>query len=318
MCKYEFPVDVAMTNATELLELILGKLTRGDSPDKRWPDGKGEYWGLCPFHTDQHAENFSVSLKGFKCFACEEKGGLLKLAEKLGVDIPKTTYEKPVPATLEEYVRYKSLPLEFLRRLGLSTIKRDGRPCIKIPYHDEGGTEVTYRLRWNLGGNKGRRFTWKAGSKTLPYGLERLHGCAVAAGVTNHIFLVEGESDAQTLWMYDLPALGIPGATNWKSEWVEYLEKFTVYIWQEPDEGGQTFVNKITKDIPGAYIITPPADLKDISDCHQSGMDIPELMADLVKKAVPYTDIQAQRLRQESMKAAEEAEPLLKKRGYFK
>ncbi len=32
-----------------------------------------------------------------------------------------------------------------------------------------------------------------------------------------------------------IPALGIPGAKNWKSEWAEYLEGIgSIYVWQEP------------------------------------------------------------------------------------
>ena len=74
-------------SSDKLLEAILQKLNRGGAPDRRFPDRKGEFWALCPFHPgDSHPTNFSVSAKGFKCFACGEKGGLHKLAERVGVD----------------------------------------------------------------------------------------------------------------------------------------------------------------------------------------------------------------------------------------
>jgi hypothetical protein len=74
-------------DADDLLAAILPQLDRGGSPDRRFPDRKGEYWALCPFHADTHPTNFSVSEKGFRCFACDARGGLRALAEKLGVDV---------------------------------------------------------------------------------------------------------------------------------------------------------------------------------------------------------------------------------------
>jgi hypothetical protein len=38
-----------------LLQAILINLDRAGTPDNKWPDNQGEYWALCPFHTDQHA-----------------------------------------------------------------------------------------------------------------------------------------------------------------------------------------------------------------------------------------------------------------------
>jgi len=36
----------------ELLQVVVAKLDRSDTPDSKWPDAKGEYWSLCPFHAD--------------------------------------------------------------------------------------------------------------------------------------------------------------------------------------------------------------------------------------------------------------------------
>ncbi len=70
-----------------LLRECLAKLDRGDAPDARYPDQKGEYWTLCPFHADGHASNFSVSERGYKCFSCGAQGSLRDLADKLGVAV---------------------------------------------------------------------------------------------------------------------------------------------------------------------------------------------------------------------------------------
>jgi len=67
-----------------LLQAILPRLDRGDAADARFPDSRGEYWALCPFHPDRHATNFSVSRRGYKCFACGAQGSLHHLAQELG------------------------------------------------------------------------------------------------------------------------------------------------------------------------------------------------------------------------------------------
>lgn len=79
------PTHPTDADARELLEAILPKLDRGGSPDSQFPDRRGEYWARCPFHTDHHPTNFSVSVRGYNCFVCEAQGGLRHLARKLGV-----------------------------------------------------------------------------------------------------------------------------------------------------------------------------------------------------------------------------------------
>ena len=89
--------------ASALLEPILARLDRGDAPDVKWPDARGEYWALCPFHADHHADNFSVSERGYACFACGAQGGLAALAEKLGVEMrrhgPGAPHQRQVQRT---------------------------------------------------------------------------------------------------------------------------------------------------------------------------------------------------------------------------
>src|SRR5512136_2898655 len=94
----------ARTTAPELLQAIVQRLDRGGSPDRNFPDRKGEYWALCPFHPDSHPENFSVSEAGYHCFACGASGGLTALAEKLGsavVRVRERGKTTPLPPTLE-------------------------------------------------------------------------------------------------------------------------------------------------------------------------------------------------------------------------
>jgi putative DNA primase/helicase len=115
-----------------------------------------------------------------------------------------------------------------------------------MPYFDIDGKNIGNRIRTSLNGSN--RFIWSKGSRPTLYGLlwmdKPLQCCTENRDRNNYIILVEGESDAQTLWLYGYPALGVPGATMWKSDWKEYLEGKEVFVWQEPDNGGVTICSK--------------------------------------------------------------------------
>lgn len=130
----------------------------------------------------------------------------------------------------------KSIPTSVLFNLGLLEIKTGG---IHIPYFNLDGTEYTHaRVRTELKAKDGTK--WEKGAKALPYGLDRL-------AATDHLAIVEGESDCWTLWMYGLPALGIPGASSFNCIAAEHVAVFPpkVYISQEPDTAGKRFLSKI-------------------------------------------------------------------------
>jgi hypothetical protein len=76
----------------------------------------------------------------------------------------------------------------------------------------------------------------------MAYGEDRLDA-ALAAG---YLVLVEGESDAWTLWFHGEPALGIPGSDAVaKTLELGHVAPFRViYAFQETDLSGETFVDE--------------------------------------------------------------------------
>jgi hypothetical protein len=144
--------------------------------------------------------------------------------------------------TLREYSEVKKLPEDFLRGLGLRDVTYLDKPAVRIPYPDEDGQEVAVRFRTSLDSTE--KFRWRSGDKPRPYGLELL----VEARKVGYVVLVEGESDCHTLWFYDIPALGIPGASNWRDGWAAYLDGIEkIYAVIEPDHGGETLREKLTE-----------------------------------------------------------------------
>jgi DNA-binding Lrp family transcriptional regulator len=161
---------------------------------------------------------------------------------------PKTsTTAQPTGCSLEDYARTKALPVDFLKNLGLSEVRHNGRPRVEIPYLDATGKAIATRYRCALSkSSDGRdaRFFWKTGSKTQLYGLWKLKEFEPP----KYLVLVEGESDCHTLWYHGIPALGLPGAATWKEEWSSVLEPFeSLYVVIEPDAGGQASLKWIAR-----------------------------------------------------------------------
>ena len=78
----------------------------------------------------------------------------------------------------------------------------------------------------------------------VPYGLWRLEEARKAG----FLVLVEGESDSWTLWFHHLSCLGLPGADMaGKLEAAHLAGIGRVYVVREPEDGGTTFVNGVTK-----------------------------------------------------------------------
>jgi hypothetical protein len=225
-----------------------------------------------PAHDHDRSPSCGVNLDhgGFRCQACDAKGSAYDAAVLVGKS-PRDAAElckrhglghwdddprggggcqgvqqprnraTPPGCTIEQYAEAKGLPLDFLRSLAISDYvdsRWPGVRVLRIPYRDSEGNEPAVRIRFALdkpeGG--GDRFLWRKGSKPLLYGLDRV------VGSEGEIVLVEGESDAQTLWLHDIAALGIPGAGNWREERdaarLDGIER--IYVVLEPDRGGET------------------------------------------------------------------------------
>ena len=253
----------------------------------------------------------AVSEHGYKCFSCQAKGGLVQLAEHLGVDIKscsRAVVSEGITGeniSLAGYAAAKHLPEEFLTTVfNVSERKRNGRTSLRMPYLDEDGAELCVRYRIALAGQD--KFRMAAGSKLSLYGLWRLDKAA------EDVLLVEGESDTQTLAYYGIPALGVPGAQNWQPAWAQQIAGRTVYAWQEPDEAGTRFIARIGASVPDLRVIAAPAGIKDISAAHLAGEDVPGLIARLKAEAQPYADLQARMQNLAAQEAKRIAGDLLK------
>jgi hypothetical protein len=197
------------------------------------------------------------------------------------------------------------LPLDFLRSLGLSEITYEKHPAVRIPYHHPDGTTgpTQYRVRLTKGDNGEDRFKWKSGSKAMLYGLDRLD----LARDCGYIIIVEGASDCQTLWFHGEPAIGLPGAGNWKDDRdAHHLDGITtIYVVIEPDTGGEAVEKWLrTSTIRDRVRLVDLAPYKDPSDLHR---DDPERFQERWRAAKDAAILWTDRAAQEASAEAEEA-----------
>ena len=224
--------------------------------------------GLCPFHRDKQS-SFSVDLKTgqWHCFSedeggnfitfwakyhgCDTKQAYKEILEKYGVaqEKPKpkqTGGDGPslAPYSVEQYSFDKRLPVDFLIETCRVTTKKEraGLTCLQMPYFTEDGQQAAVRKRYGK-----KEFRWQRGSagKICLYGEWRLPEIRKVGWA----ILVEGESDTQSLWYMGLPAIGVAGASMFKSYQAAVIQGLKLYIHKEPDGGGETFTSKLFRGL---------------------------------------------------------------------
>ena len=165
--------------------------------------------------------------------------------------------------TLEAFAKAKALETELLRQVQVTQGVYQGMPAVLFRYCDTEGNLQAIRYRIAL---EGGRFRWQKGAepKRLAYGEWWLPQWREKN--KRVVVLVEGESDALTLWQAGIPAIGIAGANSLNEYHLKLLEGFEVAVWREPDSGGISFARKASELFQNVRVIQAPDGFKDASD----------------------------------------------------
>jgi DNA-binding transcriptional ArsR family regulator len=252
------------------------------------PDGS--YMASCPLHThgkgrgDIHPslqlwENPDGTLAGAKCYAgCDGRELWRKLLELGGVRpatarpiAPRRNRQQPAtaqaqPLTLAALADAKRLDAEKLIAWHVRELPDGG---IEILYLTREGELHAVQYRCALEGDN--RFKWRKDDTPILYGLWRL--CEWTGSDT--LYLCEGTSDTWTLWHADLPALGIPSASTWKSEWWREVEGFErIVLIADADKAGKDLAKTLAKTCPDSLrervqVLQLPDGIKDANELWQ-------------------------------------------------
>jgi len=250
---------MSVKHSTHLLTNIINKLERVSGPDK-----DGWHTALCPFHDDQHRPNLRFNTNGFRCMSCGERGGLKKLATKLGVE---SNSEHFVHRIIDIY-----------------------------DYKDEKGELIFQVVRYEPKSFAQRRpdgngsWIWKLdGVRRVLYMLPDL----LAAPMQSIVFLPEGEKDVKALQSIDLIATCNPGgAGKFTSEMRWPLKDRHVVIIADKDEVGRRHAWQVAALLYGftasvKIIELPGETIKDAADWVAAG-DNRESLEKLVAATHPW------------------------------
>ncbi len=315
--------------------------------DGKATDKKGEVVFTCPFdgHTDHNpSARWNPKKLTFYCFVCAEGGGILDLADLLGIERPESEDEDLGPPTIirskkgiigsrdgdegegvcipslkplvqsytpdlsvAELSAAKGIDEGFLRSIGVSDVKYHGGKAVRIVYFNEDGSEGAIRYRTFLAGPD--RFRWKTGARVGIYGRDRIK----AARDAGFVVINEGETDCWTCWQARIPAVGVPGAANWRDDRdAIHLDGIAaIYAVIEPDKGGETLKDRLTKSSirDRLHLISlAPFGVKDFSDLYMADPDLfNQRFEEARTNAIAYADISAEEERKEVEEVYESA-----------
>lgn len=183
--------------------------------------------------------------------------------------------DEPCGCTLTQYALRTGLTEEFLRSEGVGL--RDSKTfvpeygevdCVVVPFLNLEDAVTCTKNRVRVTGSD--KYRYAAGSKAALYGESWLE----VAQQKRKLILVEGESDAQTLWYHQLPAAGVPGVNSLKvlrGEHFEGIER--VYVVAEQDRAGQKWPAQVAGRLQdlgvSAPVLVVHLDAKDVNDSYK-------------------------------------------------
>lgn len=131
---------------------------------------------------------------------------------------------------------------------------------VSIPYITPSGV-VDIRFR-SIRPDQTPKYLSRSGAET------KLYNVQAVLKKSDVICICEGEIDAITMdGMVGVPAVGVPGANNWRSHFRLLFEDYDrVLVMCDGDQAGRDFGKKLSSEIDGATIINLPegSDVNDI------------------------------------------------------
>lgn len=179
--------------------------------------------------------------------SAKQKKSLEQAAHKYAEDIQHA----------EAYLAKRGLSLDDARtfHLGVCVTPAPGHEQmvgrLSIPYlTDNGVADIRFRAL----GPEEPKYMGLTGNQTHLYNVKAI------LRANDTLAICEGEIDAITLHhKVGIPAIGVPGANNWKPHYLRLLQDFeTVIIFADGDQPGQEFAKKIAREVPGVIIINMP------------------------------------------------------------
>ena len=156
-----------------------------------------------------------------------------------------------------EYLATRNLSVEEAQRFHLGVVK-DALPGheqytgrLAIPYITPSGV---VDIRFRAINNADPKYMGMPGAKTSMF------NAPVVLTASDYICVTEGEIDCITVSVKtNHPAIGIPGANNWKPFYSKILDDFeTVIVLADGDTAGMDFGKKVSRELGNVNIVQMP------------------------------------------------------------
>lgn len=180
----------------------------------------------------------------------------LSIAQKTSLGKAAKQYAQNIHLA-QDYLDARGLSSAIARRAGLGVVHdpiagHDGMSGrLSIPYITNTGV-VDIRFR-SLDGSD-PKYLGLPGAKTHMFNVRAV------AEADDYIAVCEGELDAITLhYAVNIPAVGVPGASNWKTHYRRLLQDFEkVFVFADGDKAGHDFARHLAREVQGVVIINMP------------------------------------------------------------
>ena len=156
-----------------------------------------------------------------------------------------------------EYLATRNLSVEEAQRFHLGVVK-DALPGheqylgrLAIPYITPSGV---VDIRFRALGDVDPKYMGMPGAKTSMFNAQTV------LTASDYICVTEGEIDCITVSVKTThPAVGIPGANNWKPFYSKILDDFdTVIVLADGDSAGMDFGKKVSRELGNVNIVQMP------------------------------------------------------------
>jgi DNA primase len=282
---------------------------------------RNRFQAFCPLHANEKSPALSVS-RGhngtalFHCFSgcSDEKDFYKNMCRYVEGDSIEDIKRRELhrkkqplavnyfPLSLDDFAKEKVFDVDKLKTFSVGQGFWGGVPAVRFSYIDEKGDQVckSYRLREEVKKRDGSKYTQRAlrqdnANGRIPYGVWKL----AEARKKRQLWIVEGETDCLTLWLHDIPALGIQGASRvddlFEAHYVENIKD--IYVLDEQDLGAETFVSGVARALERfgwqgqLHIVAMPDGLKDANDLYLENRDFfKEKLAIQTRQAVSFGD----------------------------
>jgi DNA primase len=177
-------------------------------------------------------------------------------SQKLSLLEAAKHYYQSLPLA-EEYLEKRGITSEAARtfRLGVVEDPLPGHENYKdrlvIPYITKTGI---IDLRFRAMNHAEPKYLGLPGASTHLYNV-----LSVFNAIGDWIAICEGEIDTITLDAIGIPALGVPGANNWKRHYSKILQDFDkIYVFADGDQAGADFGRSLARELANVIVIQMP------------------------------------------------------------